>query len=199
MRGSRKPASPEGTIFEAELPPRGGILEIEEAAPEAARRARLDRADKACDAMVGALAILTCRHEDQVGAVLIGTLATASQDPPRISVAIRQRHPIMSLLRASGTFAVNLIGQEQEGWVKAFSQPGELGEAALAGVKYEGGVWTGAPVLEGSLGFLECEAVAFLATGDHTLVVADLLDGGSLREGSPMIRPGAYKPTGRLS
>lgn len=179
--------------FESALPPRGGILDYEDVLSEVGRAARLDRADKALDSLTSTPAILTAQNGPDVAAIVVATLATASQHPPRISVAVRKGSKVYGLIQASGFFAVNFVSDDQQAWIERYGVPHE-GDP-FAGVEYDRGVASGCPVLRGALAFIECKVAQSLDVGDHVLFVADLLDGGSLRDGNPLVRNGSYKPT----
>ncbi|HEY9900324.1 MAG TPA: flavin reductase family protein [Pantanalinema sp.] len=181
--------------FSAEMPQRGGILEYVDIVKEIGEAARLDRADKALDAVVSSVAVLTAHHDGRSMGIVVATIATASQHPPRISVAVRRQHPVHDLIKESGFFAVNLLERAQGGLEECFTAPPPAGASQFAGVEYDQGVSSGAPILRGALAFLECRVSSALDTGDHTLFIGDLLDGGVLRDGQPMISQGEYKPT----
>lgn len=185
--------------FSAEVPQRGGILEYVDIVKEVGEAARLDRADKALDALVSSVAVLTAQHDGRTMGIVVATIATASQHPPRISVAVRRQHPIHAMIKESGFFAINLLGSDQRGLEDCFTAPPRAGASQFAGVEYDQGVSSGAPILRGALAFLECRVSATLETGDHTLFIGDLLDGGTLRDGQPMTSQGEYKPTVDIS
>lgn len=185
--------------FSAEMPQRGGVLEYVDIVKEIGGAARLDRADKALDAIVSSVAVLTAHRNERTLGIVVATIATASQHPPRISVAVRHHHPIHDLIRQSGFFALNLLERGQTALEDCFTAPPLEGVNQFAGVEYDQGVSSGAPILRGTLAFLECRVASALDTGDHTLFVGDILDGGMLRDGQPMISQGEYKPTADIS
>lgn len=185
--------------FSGELPQRGGVLDYVDVVKEIGTAARLDRADKALDAIVSTVAVLTSHHNVRTMGIVVATIATASQHPPRISVAVRRHHPIHDLIAASGFFALNLLERGQANLETCFTAPPLEGVNQFAGVEYDQGISSGAPILRGSLGFLECRVSSSLDTGDHTVFIGDILDGGMLRDGQPMISQGEYKPTVDIS
>ncbi len=54
----------------------------------------------------------------------------------------------------------------------------------LAGVPHKT-MATGCPVLKAALAWFECEVEGGLPTGDHTLIVARITDGGQINHGTP--------------
>lgn len=193
-------AFPEQEItFYSELPPRGGVLEYEDVLEDVGRAARLDRADKALDGLVNTEAVLTAQEGDRIAGITIASVATASQHPPRLTVALRREHPACDLVLATHSFAVNFLGEAQRDLSARFARPHEESGQAFAGVEYTRGVSSGAPVLQEALGFVECHVADTLESGDHVVILADILDGGSLHDGRPLISIGRYKPTVDIS
>lgn len=189
-------AFPEQEItFYSELPPRGGVLEYQDVLDDVGRAARLDRADKALDNMVNTEAVLTAQHGDQVAGLTVGTVATASLHPPRLTVAIRRDHAASDLIRESGTFAINFLDRGQQDLSDRFAALIDEASRPFDGVEYTRGVSSGAPILRRALGFVECQVADTLESGDHLVILADILDGGALRDGQPLISIGRYKPT----
>ena len=94
------------------------------------------------------------------------------------------RHAALhELLRRAGAFGVSLLGEGQEDVATRFSR-GVPPIALWTGVETREGR-LGPPLLEGSLGWLECETRAEHPVGDHTLFVGEVV---SVEPGAP-IRP----------
>ena len=95
-------------------------------------------------------------------------------------------------------FTVNLLPQESMELAARFAQPyhGDKvkgrpeAEAAKLHRKLEGIPYTqsarGCPILGDAMAWLECEAEQFLPAGDHTLVIARVLDGRVLKPAEPL-------------
>lgn len=189
-------AFPEQEItFYSELPPRGGVMEYQDVLEDVGRAARLDRADKAFDNLVSGIVILTAQHGNRIAGVTVGSLATASLRPPRVTVAVRRDHPACELLQASGTFAVNFLGEAQRDLCRRFAEVVDDTRRLFDEVEYSRGVSSGAPILERALGFVECQVAETLESGDHLVILAEILDGGSLNDGKPLVTQGSYRPT----
>lgn len=195
MRRESHPQGEEPETFKSELPARGGVLESSEVLPSASRLASWDRADKAFDVMVSSIAVLTTQNGDDMSGLVVSTVATASQHPPMFTVAVRRSHPAEALIRASRMLAINFLAEDAEALLERFGSHAVGGNAQFAGVEYDRGVASGSPILRSGLAFVEGKVVHSLTEGDHTIFVAEVLDGGSLRDATPMIRRGSYKPT----
>jgi flavin reductase (DIM6/NTAB) family NADH-FMN oxidoreductase RutF len=85
----------------------------------------------------------------------------------------------------AGQFCVNVLGDHQ----------GEVGQsfAVSGGDKFDGVAWhpapaTGAPVLEGSLAWVDCRLELVHDAGDHELIIGRVLDlGVASGDGSPLL------------
>ena len=82
----------------------------------------------------------------------------------------------------AGAFAVNILSSRQEALCRSFAISG--GDK-FAGVGWHSGV-TGAPVLDDSLAWVECELGALHDAGDHELVIGHVLSLG-IGEGGPLL------------
>jgi flavin reductase (DIM6/NTAB) family NADH-FMN oxidoreductase RutF len=78
---------------------------------------------------------------------------------------------------------VNVLGDHQEDVCRGFAVSG--------GDKFEGVVWhpapaTGAPVIEGSLAWVDCRVELVHDAGDHELIIGKVLGLGT-NDGSPLL------------
>ena len=106
-----------------------------------------------------------------VGGELRGMTANAvssvSLEPTLLLVCVQQDGSLHPLLERAATFAVNILGEEQEELSVLFARRGELAEP-MGGVPYRMAPG-GAPILEGALGWLECDLHDRFEAGDHTV------------------------------
>ena len=70
----------------------------------------------------------------------------------------------------SGVFTVNILGADQEDLSRRFAVSG--GEK-FEGVSYHTGA-NNAPILSGTIGYIECKVVASHDGGDHTIYVGEV-------------------------
>ncbi len=104
--------------------------------------------------------------------VTIGSLVSVSLEPALVSVAIGLDSQAHELIKDEGGFAISLLSAEQEALAQHFAR--SVPPIAL----FEGvDVLDGArgPLLEGALGWLECELRHAYPAGDHTLFVGEVL------------------------
>lgn len=129
---------------------------------------------------------VTARSGDEVGVMTANWLMQSSFEPPLVTLAAEAESHTRGLIEASGAFAVNVFetGQrELAGQLgRTFAKhPGKAGELA-----WRPGPETGAPLLEAALGWVECRVNASVRSGDHVLYVAEVVEAGVQREGTPL-------------
>lgn len=135
-----------------------------------------------------------------LNAMLADWVMQVSFKPRLLAVSIENDARTLRFVRETGTFTVNLL-HEKDGIdiARRVVMPSEgskirgRSEAAAAQViaKLEGIPYglhpNGCPVLDNALGWIACDAVQFVAAGDHTIVVGQCTDGERLRPGEMLI------------
>ncbi len=109
------------------------------------------------------------------GVFLANWLSQCSFDPPLIMVSIENESHTLPLIRASGLFAVHVLASGQREFAgmlgKSFrSQPNKLKK-----VRWHPSAVTGCPILEDTLGYVECRVKGELPAGDSTIVVGEVI------------------------
>jgi flavin reductase (DIM6/NTAB) family NADH-FMN oxidoreductase RutF len=103
----------------------------------------------------------------------VGTLVSLSLAPPLVGVAVNRHAAMHELLRGAACFAFSLLGGDQTAVAQHFAR-GVPPIAMWHGVSWHAGA-TGAPLLDGALGWIECTLAAEHETGDHTLFVGEVV------------------------
>ena len=119
------------------------------------------------------LAVLTVRVERERLGLTVGSLVSLSLEPPLVGVAVSRYAAMHELLREAAAFALSLLAADQAALAQHFARgvpPIAMWERIAL---HEGE--TGAPLLDGALGWLECRLVAEHATGDHTFFVGEVV------------------------
>jgi flavin reductase (DIM6/NTAB) family NADH-FMN oxidoreductase RutF len=136
----------------------------------------------------------------KVNGMMADWVMQVSFNPRLVAVAFENDAHTLGNVRKNGVFTVNLLAADKESMdvARPFAQPhsgtkvkGRKGEEATAvHYKLDGLGHTlsehGAPVLDAAMAWLECEAEQYIDIGDHTLVIARVLDGRVEREAEPM-------------
>ncbi len=115
----------------------------------------------------GITVITTADAEGVLYGVTANSFASLSLDPPLCLFCLDYKAMSFEAFQNSSHFAVNVLGEDQEGISTNFarSQPDKWN-----GIDYV--TWeTGSPILPGCLANLECDTHAIHEGGDHVIVV----------------------------
>ena len=141
------------------------------------------------------VAVVTVDANGQRLGLTVSSLLTVSLEPPLVGVAVAREAALHELLREAGGFAVSLLAQGQE-WLAQHFARGVPPIAMWRDVAAAEGA-SGAPLLVGALGWLECRLAAEHAVGTHTLFVGDVLVAAAGADAPPLIRLGGqYRSLG---
>ena len=111
------------------------------------------------------------------------SFSSLSLDPPLVAFAPARTSKTWVRLREIGRFCVNVLAEGQDDVSQNFARSG--------GDKFAGVPWTpsahGAPVLDGIVAWIDGELWAEYDGGDHTIVVARVLDLGAHADRRPLL------------
>ena len=125
------------------------------------------------------------------------SFVSLSLTPPLVAICPGKSSSSWPKLRDAGSFCINLLAADQKHVCDAMAQSG--GDK-FADVQWQAGV-TGAPIIVGTLGYVECELVAEHDAGDHTIAVGHVQDFKMTDEGkAPLLFfRGGYGEFGELT
>lgn len=132
------------------------------------------------------VAVVTVDAGGQQVGLTVGTLVGLSLEPPLVGFSVARHAALHELLREAGRCAVSLLAEGQESLAEHFAR-GVPPIGMWERVATEAGA-SGAPLLVGALGWLECAVRDEVAVGTHTFFVCDverLLDGA---DAPPLVR-----------
>ena len=111
------------------------------------------------------------------------SFSSLSLDPPLVAFAPARTSKTWVRLREIGRFCVNVLAEGQDAVSQNFARSGTD--------KFAGVPWTpsphGSPVLDGVVAWLDGELWAEYDGGDHTIVVARVLDLGATADRRPLL------------
>jgi flavin reductase (DIM6/NTAB) family NADH-FMN oxidoreductase RutF len=126
--------------------------------------------------------IITAMEEEGPVGFTCQSFVSLSLEPALIALAPAKSSTSWPKISKTGTFCVNILSDAQRDVCMNFAVSG--------GDKFSGLTWSpashGAPILEGSLGWVECELELIHDAGDHELVLGRVLSLGK-SEGSPLL------------
>jgi flavin reductase (DIM6/NTAB) family NADH-FMN oxidoreductase RutF len=104
------------------------------------------------------------------------SFTSVSLDPPLVLVCIGRDAIMHRSLRSARSFAVSVLGSQQEAVARHFAnRRRELGKAQFDQVDWRPGPLTGAPLIKDALAHFECAVWRAYDGGDHTIFVGKLL------------------------
>lgn len=107
--------------------------------------------------------------------MLTSWVMQAGFDPPMISIALHKDRPLAKWLAEGSPFVLNLLAEDQLSLVRHFSRE-RAADAVFAGLPLRRTA-AGLPLLDGTVGYLECEPTGSIDSGDHHLFLARVLTG----------------------
>lgn len=134
--------------------------------------------------------IITTVGPDRTPYGLTATAFTSvSLIPPLVLACIDKRSETYSHFGSSRVFAANFLSQTQQQLSQRFAVSG--GDK-FTGIGWRPGV-VGAPILDGTIGYVECRVLHEYDGGDHTIYVGEV-EAAAAEGGEPLIYfRGAYR------
>lgn len=116
-------------------------------------------------------------------------VASVSLDPPLVLACVDRDSDTHACIDRAGAFAVSILAEDMEGLARRFAE--EAAGEKFDGVAHRTEV-TGAPVLAGSVAWVDCRLWATYDGGDHSIFVGRVV-AGNARPGAPLVHfLGAY-------
>jgi flavin reductase (DIM6/NTAB) family NADH-FMN oxidoreductase RutF len=134
------------------------------------------------------VAVLTVDADGERLGLTVGTAVSLSLEPPLVGVSVARQAAMHELLRRAGAFALSLLAGDQDAVAQHFAR-GVPPVAHWHGIEWFEGT-TGAPLLEGALGWVEARLETELATGDHTFFVGAVEAVKQGRDGPALVHVG---------
>lgn len=130
--------------------------------------------------------ILTVGSGDAATGMLASWVMQAGFEPPMITVAVRLDRYVADWLSQGQPFVLNVVGDDQKHLLKHFGRGFEPGEPAFVGIETRLSD-AEVPALADALGYLQCEPVKHVDSGDHRIFLARITAGVGLSDRAPMI------------
>ena len=107
------------------------------------------------------------------------SFASVSLDPALVLVCVRRESPMHEVVLSEEAFAVSVLSAHQEQVARYFANKKRpRGEGEFDLIDTIPGTHTGAPIISGSLAWLECSLAAVYDGGDHSIFLGSVLDLG---------------------
>jgi flavin reductase (DIM6/NTAB) family NADH-FMN oxidoreductase RutF len=120
---------------------------------------------------------------------------SVSLAPPLVLWSLARRSASLAAFDACERYAVNVLAAGQVDLARRFSRPHA---DRFAGVSYRLG-WSGAPLIEGSVAWIECRHHARHVFGDHVLFVGEVMSVERAGGAGLVFHHGNFAATSKLS
>jgi flavin reductase (DIM6/NTAB) family NADH-FMN oxidoreductase RutF len=143
------------------------------------------------------LYVLTVSHDGEDHAMTANWVTQASFEPPMIAVAVENTSKTIGMIRDSHHFAVNLLQKDQRDLAGKLGRSSEQAPQKLKGLKTKPTPISGTPVLTDAIGWVECRLMTTVPSGDHTLVLGEVVAAGVEHDGAPLtLQEAGFKYSG---
>jgi 3-hydroxy-9,10-secoandrosta-1,3,5(10)-triene-9,17-dione monooxygenase reductase component len=117
--------------------------------------------------------VVTATSGDEPVGMTCQSFSSVSLEPPLVLFVPAKSSRAWPLIQRSGKFCVNFLGADQAEVSNAMAS---RGVDKFADVKWAPSQATGSPVLDGTLGYVDCTIQAVHEGGDHFVVIGRVLD-----------------------
>jgi flavin reductase (DIM6/NTAB) family NADH-FMN oxidoreductase RutF len=130
----------------------------------------------------GVTVVTTLDRERRPHGLTATAFTSVSLDPPLVLVCVDKTAETYPQFEPAGIFAVNFLSLEQRDISQRFAKHGgdKFGDLSWR----SGGL--GAPLLDGTVGHVECRIRHWYDAGDHTIMVGEI-ESADAREGEPLL------------
>jgi flavin reductase (DIM6/NTAB) family NADH-FMN oxidoreductase RutF len=137
------------------------------------------------------VAVVTTELDGERFGLTVGSLVSLSLEPSLVGISIGKDSSSHEPIRLAGGWAASLLAGSQQATAQHFARSGIPPVALWIGVDVRDG--RRGPLVEGALGWVECETVSAHDVGDHTIFVGavESIEMGSAEAGL-VYRDGTY-------
>ncbi len=128
------------------------------------------------------VAVITAFNEDQPIGMAINSITSVSLAPPLIAICIDHASTTWPRIRPGGAFSVSIVPAHAHHAPRQFSGPSDH--------RFDGITWSShptGPVLDEAVAWIDCVVHQEHVAGDHTIVVARVIDLGTDDDGQALL------------
>lgn len=119
--------------------------------------------------------VMTCHVEGEPHGMTANAVSSVSLDPLLVLVCVGRDTEMSPYVREAGAFALSILPAEAQTLSNHFADGSRpSGIAQFEGVQTHQAV-TGSPLLDGALGWLDCQVWKIHDGGDHDIVVGEVV------------------------
>ena len=139
---------------------------------------------KVCSRFATGVAVLTV--SDSAGAphgLTVNSFTSVSVDPPLVLVCVDNSCTLLPLFESAFHFGLSFLDEQQQDISLRFAF---VPERRFDGVNWRSGA-SGIPVIDGTLGWMECRIDQRIPAGDHLILIGEVVSAGTSPDGRPLI------------
>ena len=141
----------------------------------------------------GVTIITTVSDRGVLHGLTANAFTSVSLIPPLLLVCVDKKADSYPCFEQSKAFTVNILADNQEELSRKFAVSGAPDK--FEGISYKIGA-NKAPIIDGTLGYIECKIAESYEGGDHTIYLGEILQ-AETREGRPLLfYRGGYRSLG---
>lgn len=122
--------------------------------------------------------VVTTHSDEGLAGLTVNSFTSVSLDPPLVLICVDLSSTVLSFIRESGIFAVNILTNQQEDLSRCFATSSQERYEHFCRASYHVAA-TGAPILDGALAFVDARIVAEYPGGDHVIFLGQVVAMGS--------------------
>jgi flavin reductase (DIM6/NTAB) family NADH-FMN oxidoreductase RutF len=123
-----------------------------------------------------ALYVLTSRSGGKTAVSTLSWVTQASFHPPLVAVGLKKDSHTFEVVKQAQSFVLNFLGAGQKDIAQKFFKHLEPEGNKVGGELFQDSPVLKHPIFPQMAGFLECRVVGTVDKGDHTVVVAEVLE-----------------------
>ncbi len=143
------------------------------------------------------LYVIGSKMDNECNGMIADWVMQSSFEPHMVTIGLENNAQTLANIRATGIFTVNFLSQSERAMHLAahFAQPylnSKIGGPSARGVHHKLNETdytlsaTGCPILKDAMAWLECRAVNFVPSGDHTLVLGEVVGSHLIHAEEPL-------------
>jgi flavin reductase (DIM6/NTAB) family NADH-FMN oxidoreductase RutF len=130
--------------------------------------------------------VITTRLNNELHGMTANAVTSLSLDPLLVLVCVDKTADTHDILSKAGVFAVNILNKDQAEISNRFAKKEFDGAHGIDDLPHTFAI-TGAPIIEGSLAYLDCRTTMEHHGGDHTIFIGEVVEAKELGEAEPLL------------
>jgi flavin reductase (DIM6/NTAB) family NADH-FMN oxidoreductase RutF len=130
--------------------------------------------------------IVTSYRDDKVNGLAVAWASQVSYNPPMVMVSVGPGRYTHDMIKESGSFAVNILGESKIELARLFGLKSGRKINKFENVDFERKS-TGAPILKDAIAYLDCKVHSSHTAGDHTIFVGSIEDCEIRSDEAPLV------------